>query len=207
MPTKTSRSATLEIIAAITDAWIVAQRQGDDPALQQRHVHGAAQAVRGEGAQRRRDDDGDGRADRQMHPHRLRHVEIAEHLVKHRHEDGAAADAEYPGQQAGDDPGCRERQSEEDEVGDGRHGFSGSSSKQRRGSSIFDPAQRNCHETVTRFNHCVHQVEGNAPALRAGRRSPAPAAACSPTLGELSAAQPPASSAEARMHLRRSPRC
>ena len=56
-----------------------------------------------------------------MHAHRLRHVEVAEHLVEHRHEDRPAADAEDSGQQARDDARSGECEGEHDEIGDGRH--------------------------------------------------------------------------------------
>ena len=59
--------------------------------------HQTLLAVREIGAHRRRQDDGDRGADAKLHAHRLRHVEHAKHFVEHRHDDGAAADAEQPG--------------------------------------------------------------------------------------------------------------
>lgn len=50
-----------------------------------------------------------------MHAHRLGHAERGEDLVKHGHDDRAAPDAEQPGEHAGDDPGRRQRENEQDE--------------------------------------------------------------------------------------------
>ena len=52
------------------------------------------------GPDRGRHDDRDRGADAKLHAHRVGHAEHAEHLVEHRHDDGAAADAE----QAGENP-------------------------------------------------------------------------------------------------------
>ena len=64
------------------------------------------------GLDRGRHDDRKRGADAKLHAHRVGHVEDAEHLVEHRHDDRAAADAEQAGEQSGndaaDDDGQRE---------------------------------------------------------------------------------------------------
>ena len=71
------------------------------PQPQHVHVDGAAKMVRAKRADRGRDDDGKRGADAERHPHLQRHAGEPEALVKHRHQDGAAADAEHPGQKSG----------------------------------------------------------------------------------------------------------
>ena len=69
--------------------------------------------MRAVGAQRGRHDDRKRGADAQLHPHGLGHAQQAEYLKQHWDDDGAAADAEQPGQHAGRDAGdqgtCRQQ--------------------------------------------------------------------------------------------------
>ena len=51
--------------------------------------------------QRGRDDDRERGADAERHPHFERYAGEAEAFVEHRHQDRAAADAEQPGEKAG----------------------------------------------------------------------------------------------------------
>ena len=76
-----------------------ADRHRNQEGAQQVHVDRAARLVRGEGADRRRNDDGERRADRDVHAHALVDAEHAEDLVEDGHQDGAAADPENAGQQ------------------------------------------------------------------------------------------------------------
>src|SRR5215207_3670749 len=55
------------------------------------------------GPDRRRDDDRQRSPDAQLHAHFFRNAYDAKHLIKNRHDDRAAADAEHPGQNAGDE--------------------------------------------------------------------------------------------------------
>ena len=64
--------------------------------------HRAGGAVREIGADIGRRHDRERGADAELHVHRVRHAEDAEHLVEHRHRDHAAADPEQSGEQAGD---------------------------------------------------------------------------------------------------------
>src|ERR1700736_1435871 len=61
----------------------------------------AAFAVRPIRADGGRHDDRERGADAQLHAHLFGHAEDAEHLVERRHDQGAAADAEQPGENAG----------------------------------------------------------------------------------------------------------
>ena len=59
-------------------------------------------------------DDGDRGADAKLEDHRFRYAEDLEHLVEHRHDQRAAADAEQAGQDtgdkaAGDDQGSKQQ--------------------------------------------------------------------------------------------------
>ena len=67
-------------------------------------------------ADRCRHDDGERGADAELHAYGIRHGEDVEHLVKDGHDDGAAANAEDPGEQAGDDPGGRGRSGKPSEL-------------------------------------------------------------------------------------------
>jgi len=64
------------------------------------------------GLDRGRHDDRERGANAKLHAHRVGHVEDAEHLIEHRHDDRSAADAEQTGEQSGnnaaDDDGQRE---------------------------------------------------------------------------------------------------
>jgi len=53
-----------------------------------------------------RDDDGERSADAHLHAYVFRHVERAKDFVEHRHDDGAAADAEQAGKDADEDAGA-----------------------------------------------------------------------------------------------------
>ena len=69
------------------------------------HVAGSPRPwrdVREIGAERGRHDDRERGADAKLHAHIVGHAEHAEDFVQHRHDDGAAADAEQPGEDAGD---------------------------------------------------------------------------------------------------------
>ena len=86
----------------------------------------ALRAMRQKGAERGRHDDGNRGADAKLHAHVFRHAEHAKHLVEHRHDDRAAADAEQAGEHAGDDAA--------DE--DHKHEPGGFRASRRRGTSF-----------------------------------------------------------------------
>jgi hypothetical protein len=99
-----------------------AERDGDQPMLQQRHIRRAALLVRGEGADGSGHDNRRRRAQRQMHPHIIRHMHRAEHFKKRRHQHRAAANAEQAGQNTCDCAGGGEIEGEGEEVVDGKAG-------------------------------------------------------------------------------------
>ena len=66
-----------------------------------------------------RHDDRDRGADAELHAHVLGHAERAEHLVQHRHDDAAAADAEQAGEKPGDDATADDRKREPADLGEG----------------------------------------------------------------------------------------
>ncbi|MNY29789.1 hypothetical protein D3C86_1638520 [compost metagenome] len=65
--------------------------------------------MRQEGTNGGRHDDGKRRAEREMHAHRLRHIQKPEDLVEDGHQHRAAADAEQAGQKTGDHTRYRKR--------------------------------------------------------------------------------------------------
>lgn len=81
-------------------------------------VDRAALVVRVERADRGRDDDRERGADAERHPHLQRHAGDAKALVEHRHQDGAAADAEHAGKKSRERADRDEQQRQLDDVGD-----------------------------------------------------------------------------------------
>ncbi len=80
--------------------------------------HRALLFVRDIRAHRGRNNDGERGADAQLHAHVFRHIERAEHLVQHRHDDGAAADAEQAGKDADQNAGARDPECEQSDLAD-----------------------------------------------------------------------------------------
>ena len=116
--TNASLNTALGANAAIAEpiATPIDRRHG--PAAQHLVEHGALGAVRQIGADRGRHDDRERGADAQLHAHLVRHAENAEHLVEHRHDDGAAADAEQAGQKAGHDAADDDRGRQPEKLAD-----------------------------------------------------------------------------------------
>ena len=80
------------------------------------HHHRALVAVDAEGEHVGRHDDRDRGPDAELEAHLVRHAEHAEHLVEDRNDEGAAADAEQPGQDAGDDAGDDDQGGEQQQL-------------------------------------------------------------------------------------------
>ncbi len=92
------------------------QDHGQGPGLEDAHIDRAFSLMRPERADRGRDDDRQGRADRERHADILGHALQSEQLVEHRHDDRAAADAEYARQHAGHCTGRKQSHHQSDEL-------------------------------------------------------------------------------------------
>jgi hypothetical protein len=76
--------------------------------------------MRAPGAQGGRHDDRERGADAELHAQLLRDLEMAKHLIERRYDDGAAADAEEAGKDAGGGAGDEDRQRQPDQAGEVR---------------------------------------------------------------------------------------
>ena len=86
------------------------------PAPEDIHVDRSPLVMGAKRGERGRDDDRKRGADTERHPHLQRHTGQPEAFVEHRHQDGAAADAEHAGQKSRQRPDRDQEQGEFDEL-------------------------------------------------------------------------------------------